>query len=166
MLQREKVEWCFLSSCGLIKTFIPDQVSYTILASQFFYLLLDLSACINYSSCWSYIIEVSLFINWFDVCVQFNQTCCLRFLLRLSVSEPLLINGTSDSIFECCYCILLFHILFWLMVVDTFFFQSYNVCLFYQKINWKWIFIWTLFILIHITLFFFVISYSSLCYPL
>ena len=94
-----------------------------------------------------------------------NQTCCLTFLLRLSVSEPLLINETGDFYF---WVLLLYSTisLFCLMVVDTFFFQSYNVCLFYQKINWKWIFIWTLFILIHITLFFFLISYSYLCYPL
>ena len=135
---------------------------------------------IIYYTCFSILLLATWFIclhqllflliihNWsfFDVCVQFNQTSCLRFLLRLSVSEPLLINATSNFYF---WVLLLYSTisLFCLMVVDTFFFfQSYNVCLFYPKINWKWIFIWNLFILIHITLFFFVISYSSLCYPI
>ena len=91
---------------------------------------------IIYYTCFSILLRATWFIclhellflliihNWsfFDVCVQFNQTSCLRFLLRLSVSEPLLINATSNFYF---WVLLLYSTisLFCLMVVDTFFFN-------------------------------------------
>jgi len=69
----------------------------------------------------------------------------------------LLINWTHDFCFWFLCVATVFYFLVWWWLI-LFFFQSCNVCLFQPKINWKLKLIWTLFVLIHITLFFFVLS--------